>query len=126
MSKKLLIKLIKGKALRKHSLHGKKAASVLLKQFISGNKRCHTIDTPKPLYLKVCRNICEAQFLQRHNFPQNSQNLEKNSAVFQIFNDARSVILARARNRTWDLNITHTAVCGAISRSHFFNKVVYL
>ena len=36
---------MKGKALRKHSLHGKIAASVLLKLFISGNKRCHTIDT---------------------------------------------------------------------------------
>jgi len=35
-------KLIKGKALRKHSLHGKTAASVLLKMFISGNERCHT------------------------------------------------------------------------------------
>jgi len=29
-------KLMKGKALRKHSLHGKTAASVLLKLFISG------------------------------------------------------------------------------------------
>jgi len=29
---------MKGKALRKHSLHGKKAASVLLKLFISGNE----------------------------------------------------------------------------------------
>jgi len=33
-----LIKLMKGKALRKHSLHRKKAASVLLKLFIS--KHC--------------------------------------------------------------------------------------
>jgi len=31
------IKLRKGKALRKHILHGKTAASVLLKLFISGN-----------------------------------------------------------------------------------------
>jgi len=31
-------KLMKGKALRKHSLHEKTAASVLLKLFISGNK----------------------------------------------------------------------------------------
>jgi len=35
-----------GKALRKHSLHGKIAAAVLLKLFISGNGRCHTPDTP--------------------------------------------------------------------------------
>jgi len=27
-------------------LHGEKAASVLLKMFINGNKRCHTTDTP--------------------------------------------------------------------------------
>jgi len=38
------IKLIKRKALMKHSLHGKIAASVLLKQFISGNERYHTTD----------------------------------------------------------------------------------
>ena len=40
------IKLIKGKALRKHSLHEKTAASVLLKLFISGNELCHTTDAP--------------------------------------------------------------------------------
>jgi len=34
--------IIKGKALMKHSLHGKIAASVYLKMFISGNGRCHT------------------------------------------------------------------------------------
>jgi len=32
------IKLMKGKTLRKHSLHEKTAASVLLKLFISGNE----------------------------------------------------------------------------------------
>jgi len=32
---------MKGKALRKHSLHGRKAASVLLKLFISGTERCY-------------------------------------------------------------------------------------
>jgi len=32
------IKLMKGKALRKHSLHKKTAASVLLKPFISSNE----------------------------------------------------------------------------------------
>ena len=32
------IKLMKGKAVRKHSLHEKTAASVLLKLFISGNE----------------------------------------------------------------------------------------
>ena len=35
---KIEIKLMKGKALRKHSLHEKTAASVLLKLFISGNE----------------------------------------------------------------------------------------
>jgi len=37
---------MKGKAHRKRSLHEKKAASVLLKLFISGNERCHTTDAP--------------------------------------------------------------------------------
>jgi len=36
------IKLMKGKALRKQSLRGKVAATVLLKLFISQNERCHT------------------------------------------------------------------------------------
>ena len=36
------IKLIKGKALRKHSLHEKTALSDLLKLFISSNEWCHT------------------------------------------------------------------------------------
>jgi len=35
-----------GKAIRKHSLHEKTAASVLLKLFISGNEWCHTTDDP--------------------------------------------------------------------------------
>jgi len=39
-------KLMKGKALRKHSLHEKTAASVLLKLFISSNEWCHTTDAP--------------------------------------------------------------------------------
>jgi len=36
--RKGVLKLMKGKALRKHSLHEKTAASVLLKLFISGNE----------------------------------------------------------------------------------------
>ena len=40
------IKLMTGKALRKHSLHEKTAASVLLKLFISINEWCHTTDAP--------------------------------------------------------------------------------
>jgi len=35
---------MKGKALRKHSLHGKTAALVILKLFISDGERCHTTD----------------------------------------------------------------------------------
>jgi len=38
------IKLMKGKAPRKHSLHEKTAASVLLKLVISSNEWCHTTD----------------------------------------------------------------------------------
>jgi len=40
------IELMKRKALRKHNIHGKTAASVLLKLVISGNGRCHTTDAP--------------------------------------------------------------------------------
>jgi len=45
----LLYKLRKGEVLRKHSLHGKIAASVSLKLFISGNERCNTTDVPKSM-----------------------------------------------------------------------------
>ena len=38
------IKLIKWKALRKHRLHDKTAASVLLKLFSRSNEWCHTTD----------------------------------------------------------------------------------
>ena len=48
---RLSIKLMKGKALRKHSLHQKTAASVLLKLFISSNEWCHT--TPHQ-FLDAC------------------------------------------------------------------------
>jgi len=41
-----VIKQMKEKALRKHSLHEKTAASVLLKLFISSYKWCHTTDAP--------------------------------------------------------------------------------
>ena len=37
-------KLMKVNALEKHILHEKKASSVLLKLFISGNEACHTTD----------------------------------------------------------------------------------
>ena len=40
------IKLMKGKAFRKHSLHERTAASVLLKLFISSNEWRHTTDAP--------------------------------------------------------------------------------
>jgi len=37
---------MKGKAPRKYSPHGKTAASLLLKLFISGYEICHTTDAP--------------------------------------------------------------------------------
>jgi len=40
------IKLMKGKALRKHSMQLKTAALVLLNLFISDNDRYHTTDAP--------------------------------------------------------------------------------
>jgi len=49
---------MKGNALRKQSLYGKIAASVLLKMFISGNERCHSTDTP---------SACEELFLSHVN-----------------------------------------------------------
>jgi len=43
-----IIKLMKGKAPGKHSLHEKTAGSVLLKLFISSNEWCHTTDASPP------------------------------------------------------------------------------
>jgi len=52
-----LIKLRKWKAVRKHSLHWKIAASVLLKLFISGNERCHTNDATYRLSRTLFLNV---------------------------------------------------------------------
>ena len=41
-----LIKMMKGKALRKHSLHEKTIASVLLELFITSNELCLITDAP--------------------------------------------------------------------------------
>ena len=38
---------MKGKAPKKHSLHEKTAASVLLKLFISSNEWCYATDAPR-------------------------------------------------------------------------------
>jgi len=46
VSQLLSIKLMKGKAFGKHSLHEKTAASVLLKLFIGSNEWCHTTNAP--------------------------------------------------------------------------------
>ena len=40
---------MKGKALRKHNLHGKITCSVLLKHFISGDERYHNVNPQKQL-----------------------------------------------------------------------------
>jgi len=42
--KHVLIILRKENALRKHSMHGKVAASVLIKLFINGNEKCYSIE----------------------------------------------------------------------------------
>jgi len=44
---------MKGKALRKHSLHEKTAASDLLKSFMSSNEWCHTTDESRVQFLTL-------------------------------------------------------------------------
>ena len=48
---------MKGKALRKHRLQEKTAASVLLKLFISSNKSCHTTDAPQRMSGTLFSNV---------------------------------------------------------------------
>ena len=48
-----------GKVPVKHSLHGKIAASVLLKPFINGNERCHTETNLIFLGPNICQS-CKA------------------------------------------------------------------
>jgi len=50
------MELMKGKALRKHSLHEKTTASVLLKLSISGNEWCHTTDAPMNTNYKLAKH----------------------------------------------------------------------
>jgi len=55
------------KALRKHSLHGKIAVSVLLKLFISGNEWCHTILlTPSGTLFSNANSIIVMTIMLRH------------------------------------------------------------
>jgi len=61
-----LIKLRKGKALRKHNLqvlYGKIAASVLLKLLMRGNERCHTTDALYRLSGTLFLNVNKIQFM---------------------------------------------------------------
>jgi len=62
----------------KHSLHGKIAASVLLKLFICGNKRRHTTDAPP-------QRISGTLFLNVNNMqsmiPEDQKNITHNDEV---------------------------------------------
>jgi len=59
-------KQMKGKTLRQHSLLGKTAVSVLLKLFISGNKRFHTTDAPLRMSGTLFSNV---NSMQSHDKP---------------------------------------------------------
>jgi len=63
--------LEKGKAFRKHCLHGKIAASVLLKLFTSGNKRCYTTDAPYRMSEPLLLNKNNRQFM----IPEDQNNI---------------------------------------------------
>jgi len=66
-------KLMKGKALRKHSLHEKTAASVLLKLFIRSNGLCHTTDAPYPMSGISFSNV---NIIHVHSMiPENQKNM---------------------------------------------------
>ena len=62
------IKLMKGKALRKQSLHAKTAASVLLKLFISSNEWCHTTDAPYVTLCHDCHPCATERMLTKVNY----------------------------------------------------------
>jgi len=68
---------MKGKALRKHSLHGKTAVSVLLKLFINGNERCHTTDATQrmsgTLFLK-----CKQHTIYKSSAPSEAPTFDYN------------------------------------------------
>jgi len=52
---------MKGRALRKLSLHGKIAASVILKLLISGNERGHPTDAPQRMSGTLFSNVNKIQ-----------------------------------------------------------------
>ena len=68
----ILIELIKGKALKKkHSMHWKTAASVVLKLVISGDERCHTTDAPYRMSGTLSLNIISTQSM----IPEDQKNI---------------------------------------------------
>jgi len=62
---------MKGQTLRKHSLYGKTAASVLLRIIISGNERCHTIDAPSRMSETSFSNVNNKQSM----IPEDQKNI---------------------------------------------------
>jgi len=65
------MKLKKGKPLRKHSLHGRTAASVQLKLIISGNRRFHTTDAPYYMSETLFSNVNNIQSM----IPEDQKNI---------------------------------------------------
>jgi len=67
----VLIQLRQEKALTKHSLHEKIAVSVLLKQFITGNEKCYTTNTPLRMSGALFLNVNNIQPM----IPEDQKNI---------------------------------------------------
>jgi len=67
------IKPMKEKALRKHSLHGKIEASVLLKLFVSDNERCHTTTPLAQEHKSIFKNVNNIQSI----IPEDQKSITK-------------------------------------------------
>jgi len=88
-------KLRKGKALRKHSLHGNIAAYVLLNLFISGNARCHITptETTSPVvvhyycFLIKCPIIFLSEITINHSDPNWCEQLVDDIPSSKLVND---------------------------------------
>ena len=64
----MLIKRMKGKALRKHSLHEKTAVSILLKLFINRNEWDEEQDWfPRYVPISVINEVNQSQKTNKHN-----------------------------------------------------------
>jgi len=89
---------MKETALRKHSLHAKTAASVLLKLFISGNKRRYTTEARSGTLFSNINNI--------HSIIPDEKSISLQNKRKYVFNKNKKNLLKTIKSIKKNANVT--------------------